>query len=94
MTSPAPAQERPWQDIVAAKRAARDEAVYKYLHTEPAAGTHEDVTGLVDVAVLVRLLETGTLSAEQVVRAYIQRYLHSASGGVRRLLWLTLRQGV
>ncbi|KLU89838.1 hypothetical protein MAPG_08807 [Magnaporthiopsis poae ATCC 64411] len=67
---PAKAATKPWADVVAAKRAIRDEHVQKHSHADSDANLAADV---VDIETLTGLLESGKVSAEQLIRAYIAR---------------------
>lgn len=61
-----------WRDIVAAKRATRDELIKKHLiwsKISPAA----DITNVDDISALTQLLEKGEVSAEDVVNMYITK---------------------
>lgn len=58
---------------MAAKRAERDALTGRHRGPESAPGHDIDVTDIADVNALRRLLDTRELSAEDVIRAYINK---------------------
>lgn len=63
---------RTWQEIVDTKRAVRDHLVHQQSRIEKTQ-QHEQLAGIHDVSNLQELLAFGDLTAEDVVRAYIDR---------------------
>lgn len=69
-----PPTRRPWTDIVAAKRKARDESLEQYSKSRgPPDKEVSRITAIDNVDELVRLIASGSLSAIQVVDAYITK---------------------
>lgn len=68
---------RAWEDVVKSKRRDRETAIQPFLSDVNGviSGPEKsrDVTLLADIDVLVGLMATGELSAEQVTRAFIKR---------------------
>jgi amidase len=91
----------PWQDIVARKRALRDAEIAKYLPSELEAGqppwpseSERAITGIADLEELQVRIETGELSAEAVVGAYICRaaLTHSLTNSITEPLFTSALQ--
>jgi hypothetical protein len=73
---------RPWEEIVARKRAIRDAEINKYLPTvwensQPPWPSKEEraITGITELRMLQEKIRSGELTAEAVVRAYIKRHV-------------------
>lgn len=62
-----------WTDAVAAKRAIRDEHINKYHNKSLYSSSVVKVTEVDDIATLLELLNSGEISAEAVVNAYIDQ---------------------
>jgi hypothetical protein len=69
-----------WEEIVVRKRAIREAAVEKYLPSKwkngqppwPSA-SERAITGIAELAQLQEKIQSGELTAEVVIRAYIRR---------------------
>jgi inosine-uridine nucleoside N-ribohydrolase len=62
-----------WTDVVAAKRATRRELVEKHSCTSESSPVAPKITKITDVDSLTRLISSGEVSAEGVIRAYISK---------------------
>jgi hypothetical protein len=65
-------KRRPWQEVVADKVAIRDRLVQVHCRSLMAVQV-ENITSIDDVGDLTERLSVGEFTAEEVVRAYIQR---------------------
>lgn len=63
----------PWAEVVKAKRLERDALIEQHRAAAAALEDPERITDIADVDALINLFETKALTAEVVVRAYIQR---------------------
>ena len=64
---------KPWVEIVKAKRLARDALIEQHRTAAAVSEAHTRITDIADVDALTKLYETKAITAEVVVRAYIQR---------------------
>jgi len=64
---------RPWQEIVAAKVGVRDVLIREHSCNHNASESEFSTTEISDVTALTKLLASGRLSAEEVIRAYIHQ---------------------
>lgn len=60
-----------WTDVVAAKRAIQSEHIEKHRSTPETSPLNTKITDTSDIGSLTQLLESGVVSAEDVVKAYI-----------------------
>ena len=66
------AMKQSWQKLSASKRAERDAQVKTYLDLDIDETILQGITAIDDVAILVRRIDDGSLTAETVCRAYIK----------------------
>ena len=69
-------KRRPWQEVVAQKVTIRDKLVQVHCHSDIAVRV-KNITSIDDVGDLTERLSVGEFTAEEVVRAYIQRSVNS-----------------
>ena len=84
-----------WEEIVSQKRAIRDQLISPYLvdvaqrlprvqnveeRTRLEEPLIQDITDIDNVTSLLKCLEKGKFQAEQVIKAYIQRYVFLTGG--------------
>lgn len=84
--------QRPWEEVAAAKRAIRDGEVAKHHVAFKNFKTSAHIMDIGDVSSLTKLLECGSVSAEEVITAYIQRSVECERH--REALQLTEVQGM
>lgn len=65
----------PWTEVVEAKRTIRSQHVEKHQQKIGNSGIDTKITGVSDISALTQLLESRTVSAEDVVTAYIQKWV-------------------
>jgi len=75
---------KPWEEIVARKRAIRDAEIKKYLPTtwengQPPWPNKEEraITGIAELGELQEKIRSGELTAEAVIRAYIKTHVNA-----------------
>lgn len=73
-TPDSPVEQRPWQEVAEAKRRWRDETISRHEEANETALVITSITEVSDIDSLVRLLGSGEVSAQDVVRAYIHKY--------------------
>ncbi|KAK1993219.1 amidase [Colletotrichum falcatum] len=67
-------EQRPWTEVAAVKRAARDAQVRKHESTDVASASAATLgADVVDIETLTDLLRSGQVSAEGLIRAYVAR---------------------
>lgn len=62
-----------WTEVVAAKRAIRDKHIEEHRSTSVNSSPAAKITKISDIDSLTRLIESGDVSAEDVVKAYIAK---------------------
>jgi hypothetical protein len=62
-----------WTDVVAAKRAIRNEHIERHRSTFANSPLAAKILDIADIDSLIQLLEGGEASAEDVVKAYIAK---------------------
>lgn len=62
-----------WTDVVAAKRATRDELVKKHLARSNVSPLAANIAKIDNIRALTQLLEKGEVSAEDVMSVYITK---------------------
>lgn len=62
-----------WTDAVAAKRTIRDESINKYHNKNLYSSSVVKFAEVDDIATLLELLNSGEISAEAVINAYIDK---------------------
>jgi hypothetical protein len=65
----------PWGEVVEAKRAIRSQHIEKYQDKTGNLVVDTKITGNSDISVLTQLLESKKVSAEDIITAYIQKYV-------------------
>ena len=66
-------------EVVEAKRAIRSQNIKKHQDKTGNLGTDTKITELADISTLTQLLESKKVSTEDVVTAYIQKYVSTST---------------
>lgn len=69
----------PWMEVVEAKRAIRSQHIKRHQDKTGNLGIDTKITELADISTLTQLLESKKLSAEDIITAYIQKYVSTST---------------
>jgi hypothetical protein len=77
---------RPWAEIVSIKRSIRDAALQKYQPERDHSLENTFGEKIVDINEITKLLETGQVSALELIRTYIERQVHESISSCIKLI--------
>jgi hypothetical protein len=76
LTQDDPIRAKPlWTEVVETKRAIRSQHIEKHRHDVENSENDARITGNPDISALTQLLESKQVSAEDIITAYIQKYV-------------------
>ena len=73
-----PSLRRPWTEVVAAKRAIREEHIKNPRDLSKTRRPVTNFTELADIETLTKLYQSGQASVQEVITAYIDKYAKSS----------------
>lgn len=65
--------DRSWEEVVTAKRLERDALIEKHHTPASEPDSHMRITDVADVDILTKLIESEKITAESVIRGYVQK---------------------